>query len=139
MEENTDDFIGIKDREKMIIIYNFSEDMKNILKSFFSAHGFFILIGESIHGVIQQCREHVLFLICIYVDGYDTSWIRIITSMTIDPLVYEAPVLICCKEVIMSILQMIYRNILSFSNNNNHSFITHFFHILHPINNLHNY
>ena len=67
MEENTDDFIGIKDREKMIIIYNFSEDMKNILKSFFLAHGFFILIGESIHGVIQQCREHVLFLICIYV------------------------------------------------------------------------
>lgn len=89
------------EKEKMIAIFNFSEEMITSLKSFFAAHGYYTVISETLNDLIQTCREHVLFLICFNVFEYDTSWIHLITSMTLDPLMYEAPLLICCATVEM--------------------------------------
>ncbi len=85
---------------KIIIVCNFESKEIRSIRSFFSSRGFLLVITSTMNDLIQSCKKHAASLVCVNVFGNDTSWIHLITSMTIDPLAYEAPLLLVCKEVV---------------------------------------
>lgn len=86
---------------KVVLCYNFISSIAASLQIFFSSHGFIVLFCNSLNEVITLGRSIPASLICIYVSGYDTSWIRLITSMNLDPLFYLSPLLIISQNVRM--------------------------------------
>ena len=96
MSQITDD-VSSKDA-KVVLCCNFAPPMVNSLHLFFASHGFISIFKDTLNEVITLGRAHTASLICINVFGYDTSWIRLITTMTLDPLFYEAPLLLVCQK-----------------------------------------
>lgn len=102
MSQITDD-VSSKDA-KVVLCCNFAPPMVNSLHLFFASHGFISIFKDTLNEVITLGRAHTASLICINVFGYDTSWIRLITTMTLDPLFYEAPLLLVCQKVYLLLL-----------------------------------
>ena len=87
---------------KIIIVCNFEARSTQSLRFFFSSRGYLLVISNTMNALIKCCRKHAASLVCVNVFGNDTSWIHLITSMTIDPLTYEAPLLLVCKKASLS-------------------------------------
>ena len=83
---------------KLVICFNFPEAIMRSLRSFLVTRGYVVQMAQSTAETLQRCRERSCFLVCVNVSCYDTSWIHLITSMTVDPLVYQSPLLVVCRQ-----------------------------------------
>ena len=83
---------------KLVICCNFPEAIMRGLRSFLMTRGYIVQMTQSTAETLQCCRERSCFLVCVNVGCYDTSWIQLITSMALDPLVYQAPLLVVCRQ-----------------------------------------
>lgn len=90
---------NIENDVKVVFCCNFTSSVATSLQMFFSSHGFVTMFRSSLNDVITLGRSIPASLICIYVSGYDTSWIRLITTMNVDPLFYVSPLLLICQNV----------------------------------------
>lgn len=84
---------------KVVLCCNFTSSIAVSLKTFFSSHGYVSMFRSSLNEVITLGRSIPASLICIYVSGYDTSWIRLITIMNVDPLFFVSPLLLISQNV----------------------------------------
>lgn len=84
--------------DKIILCCRFDSAHAGFLRSFFTSHGYMTLFSLSVMDTLQCCRENACSLVCIHVHGYDTSWIRFVTSAAFDPLIYQAPLLLVCHQ-----------------------------------------
>ena len=84
--------------DKIILCCRFDSAHAGFLRSFFTSHGYMTLFSQSVMDTLQCCRENACSLVCIHVHGYDTSWIRFVTSAAFDPLIYQAPLLLVCHQ-----------------------------------------
>lgn len=82
---------------KLVICGNFPEAMMRGLRLFLMTRGYVVQMTQSTAEMLQHCRERSCFLVCVNVSCYDTSWVQLITSMALDPLVYQAPLLVVCR------------------------------------------
>ena len=115
---------------KVVLCCNFTSSIAVSLKTFFSSHGYVSMFRSSLNEVITLGRSIPASLICIYVSGYDTSWIRLITIMNVDPLFFVSPLLLISQNV---------RSLLFFLQQNYHQFFAqqqkqfHFYLLTDPI------
>lgn len=84
---------------KVVLCCNFTSSIAVSLKTFFSSHGYVSIFRNSLSEVIALGRSIPASLICISVSGYDTSWIRLMTIMNVDPLFYVSPLLLISQNV----------------------------------------